>query len=471
MGMIIGMSFPRNDKNLGLEPSILNVLPRGSNVEYCYDNHDFDDSAVEMYLCSVYISGMAEFKKWAMRHDTRKIVVGGYHPTMFPEAFLNYADKIVIGPTDDIYATLKRKSTPFRLSRYDASKIGNDRFVGGHLISGDEWTDYTNNLVPLESVVENRIFEGALTFSNLPRYDLYDIGRNQQIIPGKKPDDLVTSVNTSFGCPFKCDFCCTPVMFGPRLISKPLEALSREVDFMKAHLIHSALLSPASVLRDRYVFVRDENFTLQNDFEERLRIIARLDAKIYMFGSANTLTKKVMDKLKEYGVYMICIGLEDPTKTYAKNKTLDKVVAGLKDRGIYTYLSFIVNPLEVVGAVKATAFYKALKERVYHLMPEMICGNFLMPFPGTPIWDDYYHLISEDDFKEYDSKTPFLIKNRVVHDKMRYYMFKFQWDYFMSSKYDQQVRDFEVEDTLHLRFLELKRYFDEVYRSIAIVRP
>ena len=110
---IIGLSFPENSTNLGLEPSILNVLPQGDNVEYSRINKRFNDSEVEMYLCSVYISGMDEFREWAMQHDTRKIIVGGYHPTMFPEAFLNLADKIVMGPCDDLETTLAQNGVLF----------------------------------------------------------------------------------------------------------------------------------------------------------------------------------------------------------------------------------------------------------------------------------------------------------------------------------------------------------------------
>ena len=41
---IIGLSFPANDLNLGLEPAILTVLPEGDNVGYSPQNIDFNDN-------------------------------------------------------------------------------------------------------------------------------------------------------------------------------------------------------------------------------------------------------------------------------------------------------------------------------------------------------------------------------------------------------------------------------------------
>jgi len=403
--LVVGMSFPRNDGNLGLEPSILSVLPDGDNVIYCSDNHDFNDDDVQLYLCSVYIAGLEEFKSWAQRHDKNKIVVGGYHPTSFPEDFKNDALKIVQGPCDNIYATI--------------NQIG-------------------------------QIVPGICDYKRIPRYDLYDIKSNQQIIPDKKPKDLCTSINTSVGCPYKCDFCCSPIMC-PTLVSKPINLVWDEVSAIKAY-------------HPKWIFIRDENFPLQKDWKERLKAVYSTGARIYLFASANLLLNEDdVRYMADNGVYMVCLGLEDVTISYAKNKKLEEAIKLLKRYGIYTYLSFIVNPLEVIGRAEGENYYTKLVEALYTLKPEMVCGNFLMPFPGTKMWDKYYAYVSKEDYKYYDSKTPFMIRNEVLREKMKFYMFWYQWKYFTSDLYNRQVRKFEVSDTLHLRFTELFEYFKTVY--------
>ncbi len=412
---IIGMTFPRADLNLGLEPSILTVLPDGDNVEYDPENRDYNDADVDVYLCSVYISGMDEFVEWALRHDRGKIVVGGYHPTTFPEDFTRYAWKVVTGLCDEIWETIQQH--------------------------GD--------VVP-----------GITRHRRLPRRDLYDARMNQQIIPCKHPGERVMSINTSNGCAMKppCDFCCTPIMCD-RVESKPLELVQREA-------LDVASYCPS------YLFIRDENFTMQRDWAERIEVLHKTmpSTKIYLFASANTLSSKVVETLAECGVYMVCLGLEDPTKEYGKNKYLDRAVKRLKHNGVMTYLSFIVDPLEVVGRERGEEFYAALRRRFVELEPEMVCGNFLMPFRGTGLWDRYYQHVAPEDYKLYNSKEPFLVRNPVLREKMKFWMFWHQWSYFKSDLYAKNVRKFETGDTLHLRFTELYERFRPQFERIYDVR-
>ena len=186
MKKIIGLTFPKQDITLGLEPSLLTVLPSGDNVIYSMENKDFNDEDVLYYACSVYITGLREFKNWAKKHDKEKIIVGGYEPTINPEEFTEYAHKVMVGPCDDFYESIKQSGT---------------------------------------------IIKGITNNKRIPRYDLYDIRLNQQIIPDKKHNDICTSINTSQGCPFKCDFCCSPLMCD-NLMSKPLNLIKEEIDYL-----------------------------------------------------------------------------------------------------------------------------------------------------------------------------------------------------------------------------------------------
>jgi radical SAM superfamily enzyme YgiQ (UPF0313 family) len=161
------------------------------------------------------------------------------------------------------------------------------------------------------------------------------------------------------------------------------------------------------------------------------------------------------------GVYMICLGLEEPTKNYIKNKKLDEACALLKKYNIMIYMSFIIDPLKAIAEQDEAELYRILEERVYELQPEMICGNFLMPFPGTPLWDSYADKVKAEMYKHYTSKIPFLCEEQESHDRQKYNMFRFQWEYFTSDFYNTNVRKFETNDTLHLRFKQLYARFED----------
>ena len=423
---IIGLTFPASNKNLGLEPSILSVLPPDKECEYSMENIDFNDDDVQYYVCSVYIAGMDEFKVWAAKHDRNKIIVGGYHPTMFPEDFKNYAHKIVIGPCDSggFWETVSPQT---------------------------EWDRQMNG--PNRN--KQQIVNGICEHTEVPRYDLFDITFNQQIIPDKKQDDICTSINTSIGCPMKCDFCCSPIMC-PKLVSKPIELVERETALLGSH-------------KPKWLFIRDENFPMQKDWKERLKLIEKTGAKIYLFSSANYVTEESSKFMAEHNVYMICLGLENINTEYKKNKNLDKAVGYLKKYGIYTYLSFIVNPLEIIGQDEGKEYYNRLMKRFFELKPEMVTGNFLMPFRGTALWDQYYAYVSESDYKDYDSKSAFLVKNDVLRKKMEFYLFYYQWMYYTSDEY-RLIRNFTCNDTLHARFEELCKEFRVKYERLWNVR-
>jgi hypothetical protein len=175
--------------------------------------------------------------------------------------------------------------------------------------------------------------------------------------------------------------------------------------------------------------------------------------------------------MKKHKVYMICLGLEEINKTYAKNKNLDNVVKNMKNIGIYAYLSYIVNPLNIIGREEGREHYKALFNRINELSPEIICGNFLMPFRGTKIWDKYYAFVDRSDYKKYDSKTPLMIRNKIVAEKMQFFMFWYQWQYYTSEHYNKNIREFNVGDTLSLKFNELYNEFKPRYEKIWNIRP
>ena len=76
---ILAMTFPKQNTSLGLESSILTVVPNDKDeyeVEYILEqwNIKYSEDDIKYYMCSVYITGMIEFFNWAKKHDKNKKV-------------------------------------------------------------------------------------------------------------------------------------------------------------------------------------------------------------------------------------------------------------------------------------------------------------------------------------------------------------------------------------------------------------
>ena len=84
-----------------------------------------------------------------------------------------------------------------------------------------------------------------------------------------------------------------------------------------------------------------------------------------------------------------------------------------------------------------------------------------MPFRGTKLWEEYKDLVTFEDYKYYNSKSAFLEKDLKRRAEEEFDMFKYQWQYYNSYFYHDNIRKFDIYDTLHLRFLELRSEFEQ----------
>lgn len=388
------MSFGGSSGEVYCEPSVLNVVSRDHDVKWLDQSGTLSYQFADMYLCSVYTAGYFKFIEWKNTFAIPKdrIAVGGYHPSSAPEDFVGYADYIVKGACDDIVATLSK---------------------GKGIING--------------------IFTGT----NVPNRSCYSVSRNIQALPDYYEEELLTSVATSFGCPFRCDFCATPTI-SPKLASRTLDSIEAETHDM-----------PQSSV----MFIRDENFLKNKDWKERLDILKRKTDKLYLFSSSDMLTKETVRELKNRKVWMVSLGLEDVTKEYTKNRNLDSAVRNLKNAGVYTDISFIINPAFRQGFVDG--ILDKLMERLKCYMPERICGNFLIPYPGTKVWNEYKFMLKYEDYPYMTGKYALLEPDYLIRNDLEEKLIQFQLDYFMSKEYNQ-VRNFECNDTLHNIFKSLQ---------------
>ncbi|MDB5163889.1 MAG: Radical domain protein [Candidatus Saccharibacteria bacterium] len=381
-----------------LEPSVLYMAPDLPGIEVEFLERNVSQEDIDLYLCSIYTRGWKQFKEFSQKVGRDKVIAGGYHPTAEPEATLPYAHKVVPGLCGDVES----------------------------IIEAPEEGIHTRPFAPRKM-----------------RRDLVDMDKMHQVFPDVRPGMKTGSSNSSVGCPYDCDFCSTPKLSGRRLHASPLDVVQEDIEDLKEREVE-------------VVFIRDESFATHPKFKDVVPLYGDADFSIlYSFGTGHAMTEDKTRLLAENNWHSLCFGLEDVGVNYRKNLGLAEATRLCHEYGINITLSFIVND-DGKTKEEAAQNYQALYDAFVSIRPAQVCANFLMPFPGTGIWDKYKDRITEDDFDKYDSKTPILAPPEL-REWHQYMAVAVQLAYYHSKAYP---REFECGDTQHLRFQELEERFD-----------
>jgi len=184
----------------------------------------------------------------------------------------------------------------------------------------------------------------------------------------------------SVGCPMGCNFCTTSAFFGGK---------GKVTNFFeKGSEIFHAMCDAETRLGVKSFFVMDENFLL---YKERAReLLEQMKEKgkawsLYVFSSANAISKYKMRELVELGVAWIWMGLEAQQSEYSKLKGADtiKLTKELQAHGIGVLGSTIVG-LEhhTPDNIQAEIEHAVAHDTDFH--------QFMLytPVPGTPLYEE-----------------------------------------------------------------------------------
>lgn len=381
-----------------LEPSVLYLNPTVGECVFIEDNQPRHD--IDLYLCSVYTRGWEEFKKFSIIVGRQNIIAGGYHPTACPDETYQYAWKVVTGYCSNI-----------------------DEIIVG-----------PPGIIP-----------GKFGFTPMQR-GLVDMSGMRQVYPDIMPGEISGSMVSSVGCPYDCDFCSTPNMSGRKMQVSTHEYVEREIADLVSRNVST-------------VFIRDESFATHPKMQEIAPLFKDKFRILYSFGTGAVMAKRpdLIKCLVDNGWHSLNFGLEDIGTKYKKNLNLKMATNNCRQNGMGYVMSFIVND-DGKDIHAARANYNALYDAFCDLGPMQVCANFLMPFPGTKIWDGFKDRLQPGDFDRFDSKTPLFCapELKAWHKRM---LVAVQLKYYLSDAY-KKVRTFECGDTLHLRMNELAHEFD-----------
>jgi radical SAM superfamily enzyme YgiQ (UPF0313 family) len=300
-------------------------------------------------------------------------VVGGHHCTLMPEDFqIPQVDAIALGEGEFVFPDLVRA-------------IQDRRGLAG--VPNLIWQSRDGRFVRNPRVVPKSRSMDAVP---LPRRDLVARYRQHYFFLFDKPD---SSVATSRGCPFRCNFCSVHEFYGGRTRQMSAARVMEEVRRVET----------------RHVTFVDDNFLMNFRREDELadRIRAEgLEMRFSMEARTDSIAKhpELVEKWVDVGLYAILLGLEGASdealaSVNKANKlaTNDEAIRILKRNGVIIWGAFIVDPMW------ASEDFKQLRDYVNGKEITHTQFTVLTPLVGTQLYRERFNDLLTYDYTCYDT--------------------------------------------------------------------
>ena len=228
------------------------------------------------------------------------------------------------------------------------------------------------------------------------------------------------------GCPYSCFHYCTyPLQQGRKVRSRSVENIVSEIKYWQKKLNTNKF-----VFRDP-VFSINKKHTIElckEIIKQRLNISYMIETHL------NNLGEDIIGLLKESGLKLAYVGVESANNfvlndmkrfTIQKDKQY-QIIKKCEKEGIKIKTMFIIgNPEDTNETVLQSINYSK------HLPSLYTQFSVFTPYPGTPAFNEYKHLITENKYENFDQynltfKHKFLSKNDVNKLKnLAYFKFYF----------------------------------------------
>jgi len=343
--------FVERNKTIASLPSLglltlAGLTPKKFDVEYheIADLRDsnrlpvhFDLVAISTFTAQIKEAyGIADF----YRAQGIPVVMGGITVSSLPEEAAAHCASVVVGEGEALWPQVL------------------DDFENGHL---------------KPFYVQSPRGQFDLRDAPMPRFSLLDPSKYNRI-----------TVQTSRGCPHKCEFCASSILLTSRYKLKPVEKVIAEI-----HEIKKIWARPFIEFADDNSFVHREHYKalLRELAKENLRWFTEADVRV-------AADDELLGLMRDSGCQQVLIGLESPRRASLDGLEL-KSNWKLRQQDDYcTAISKIqsygitVNGCFILGLDGDTP---EVFEKVFHFVKDSglyeVQITFLTAFPGTPLYE------------------------------------------------------------------------------------
>jgi radical SAM superfamily enzyme YgiQ (UPF0313 family) len=324
--------------------TLAGLTPETDDVSY-YEVFDFTKESLpegdfELVAISSFTAQIEDAYRLAdhYRKEGVRVVLGGLHVSSLPGEALHHSDAIIVGEAEEVWpqvledaraGTLKREYRPSR-----------------------QW---------------------KLADSPIPKFELLDPAKYNRI-----------TVQTSRGCPWKCDFCASSILIAPRYQMKPVAKVIEEIRRIKSIWF-----------RPFIEFADDNTFAHKGYSKELMR--ALIPERIRFFTETDISfadDPELIALAHDAGCKQVLIGLESPDltgldglelKSNWKLKQHDRYLRAI-DR--IQSAGITVNGCFILGLDGHTpAVFDAVIDFVKQSGQFEVQITVQTPFPGTPLYN------------------------------------------------------------------------------------
>jgi radical SAM superfamily enzyme YgiQ (UPF0313 family) len=268
------------------------------------------------------------------------VVMGGLHVSVLPEEARAHGATAVVGEGE---ITWPRVVEDFRRGRLQAE----------YRPPPGRWYD--------------------LAEAPMPRFDLLEVERYNRL-----------TVQTSRGCPHRCDFCASSILLTPKYRVKPVDKVIAEIRRIKE-------IWPNPFIE----FADDNSFSLRAHYKALLRALRHEGVKWFTETDVSIAEDpELLDLMRESGCRQVLIGLESPVAAgldgieLRRNWKLGRLpgyeaaVREIQSRGITVNGCFVLGLDGHTERVFDAVFDFVERTGLYEVQITV-----MTPFPGTPLYE------------------------------------------------------------------------------------
>jgi radical SAM superfamily enzyme YgiQ (UPF0313 family) len=297
---------------------------------------DFDLVAISTFTAQ--LQEAYEVADYYRAHNVA-VVMGGITASSLPEEARSHCTSVVIGEGEPLWPLVLRDLENGALQPYYAMRPGG---------------------------------QFDLRAAPLPRFNLLDPEKYNRL-----------TVQTSRGCPHRCEFCASSILLTPQYKLKPVEKVIAEIREIKK-------IWPRPFIE----FADDNSFVHRAHYKELLRELAKENVRWFTEADVRVAEDdELLGLMRDSGCQQVLIGLESPCRASLQGIELktnwkarqqefyQSAIARIQSYGVTVNGCFILGLDGDTPEVFDQVFRFTRESGLYEVQV-----TFLTPFPGTPLY-------------------------------------------------------------------------------------